>query len=80
MRHLHTERWLRQYLSNGWRPYPEIVAAAKAEGAGSLATLRRAKRELQVVSFRPPHMTWTRAWYWRLPHATENPRKKSDLI
>jgi hypothetical protein len=55
--------WLREYLANGSRPTAEIESAAEAAGHNA-AALKRAKKELGVLSFRK---TPTGPWFWRLP-------------
>lgn len=56
--------WLRKALSNGARPSREVQEEAK-EGAGiSLATLKRASKEIGVIAEREKVPG---PWVWRLP-------------
>jgi hypothetical protein len=55
--------WLRQYLREGERSQYNIEFAAQQDGV-CMATLRRAKYDLGVVSSKE---TFTGAWFWTLP-------------
>ena len=70
---LEAREWLEHYLSNGAKPAPQLLRAAHAHGH-SLITLRRAKRNLRVVSFKPAR---DEPWTWALPQP-QRPDNKGD--
>jgi len=60
--------WLSDALADGAKPAERVKDEWKNGQAGSLATLRRAKKALGVVSFQPENPG---PWYWRLPGGEE---------
>ena len=58
--------WLRGALADGPRPAEELVSEWRDGHLGSEATLRRAKKAIGAVAFRP---TNPGPWLWRLPES-----------
>ena len=60
---LEAEEWLKLYLAQGPRPAKELIRDAKDVGIPE-RTLRRAKRELGVISGKE---AFDKPWHWKLP-------------